>query len=90
MYTYKNNSDGLFKTSMMTIEHLSKEIENNENLKNFLKENNFRLCKICQKFKPIRTHHCRQCGVCVLKMDHHCNWLINCVGYYNYKFFIVG
>lgn len=26
-------------------------------------------CETCQLPKPARTHHCRQCGRCVLKMD---------------------
>ncbi|KAL0478136.1 palmitoyltransferase [Acrasis kona] len=46
-----------------------------------------RLCLSCKQRKPDRTHHCRQCGVCILKMDHHCHWFNNCIGYYNYKYF---
>lgn len=53
-----------------------------------LKRGNRRFCAHCQKFKPERTHHCRQCGDCVLKMDHHCPWVNNCVGFRNYKFFL--
>ena len=26
-----------------------------------------RFCRICGKFKPDRTHHCRQCGKCTLQ-----------------------
>lgn len=31
-----------------------------------------RWCKKCQGWKPPRCHHCRKCGRCVLRMDHHC------------------
>ncbi|CAO3634918.1 unnamed protein product [Cunninghamella blakesleeana] len=47
-----------------------------------------RFCKTCQNYKPPRAHHCRQCGKCVLKMDHHCPWINNCVGFANYCHFI--
>ena len=36
----------------------------------------------------MRTHHCKQCNKCVLKMDHHCQWVLNCIGFYNYKYFM--
>lgn len=38
--------------------------------------------------KPPRTHHCRTCNKCVLKMDHHCPWINNCVGHRNYRYFV--
>jgi hypothetical protein len=36
-----------------------------------LVEPEFRYCKVCEGFKPERTHHCRECNRCVLMMDHH-------------------
>ena len=44
-------------------------------------------CKKCKVMKPLRCHHCRRCNRCVLKMDHHCYWIDNCVGLYNMKYF---
>ncbi|KAL5555592.1 hypothetical protein UlMin_037828 [Ulmus minor] len=29
------------------------------------------------------------CGWCILKMDHHYMWVVNCVGVLNYKYFIL-
>jgi len=48
-----------------------------------------RHCKWCSKYKPDRAHHCRVCRVCILKMDHHCPWIYNCVGFQNHKFFFL-
>lgn len=46
-----------------------------------------KVCGRCNRKKPSRTHHCSICGTCILKMDHHCPWLNNCVGYRNYRYF---
>ncbi|RKP27901.1 DHHC palmitoyltransferase-domain-containing protein, partial [Syncephalis pseudoplumigaleata] len=46
-------------------------------------------CHICQRPKPDRAHHCSQCNECVLRMDHHCPWVVGCVGYGNHKLFFL-
>ncbi|MEW5304762.1 MAG: hypothetical protein WDW38_009678 [Sanguina aurantia] len=48
-----------------------------------------RFCKRCQSWKPERSHHCSVSGRCILKQDHYCIWVINCVGLLNYKSFLL-
>ncbi|XP_052838242.1 palmitoyltransferase ZDHHC2 isoform X2 [Drosophila gunungcola] len=52
-------------------------------------EGQVRYCKTCWIIKPDRAHHCRSCHRCVLKMDHHCPWVVNCVHFHNFKYFIL-
>lgn len=46
------------------------------------------MCKKCKVKRPPRTHHCSLCNRCVLRMDHHCPWIGNCIGYKNHRFFV--
>uniref|UniRef100_A0A8C4WW27 Palmitoyltransferase n=1 Tax=Eptatretus burgeri TaxID=7764 RepID=A0A8C4WW27_EPTBU len=46
------------------------------------------VCNRCEAYRPPRAHHCRVCGRCVRKMDHHCPWINNCVGELNQRHFI--
>uniref|UniRef100_A0A3B0MMA2 Palmitoyltransferase n=1 Tax=Theileria annulata TaxID=5874 RepID=A0A3B0MMA2_THEAN len=48
----------------------------------------FEFCDKCNSSRPIGSHHCRRCKKCILKMDHHCVWITNCVGLCNQKYFI--
>lgn len=48
-----------------------------------------RWCDKCKHVKPDRTHHCSICFDCILKMDHHCPWVNNCISFTNYKYFLL-
>lgn len=48
----------------------------------------YRFCRKCKVWKPDRCHHCSSCNKCVLRMDHHCPWFAECIGFRNHKFFV--
>lgn len=37
-------------------------------------------CAKCQLVRPARAWHCRICGMCVRRMDHHCVWYVGKFG----------
>jgi len=49
----------------------------------------YRWCRHCKCIKPPRAHHDSISGKCVLDMDHFCPWMSNCVGFYNYRYFML-
>jgi len=48
-----------------------------------------RVCRRCKTVKPYRAHHCSTCARCIIRMDHHCPWVNNCVALFNQKYFVL-
>ena len=48
-----------------------------------------RYCATCRIWRPPRAAHCRDCGWCVHRFDHHCGALGNCVGKDNHRWFVL-
>lgn len=47
-------------------------------------------CEKCRIYKPDRTHHCKELGRCVRKMDHYCPWAGGIIAETSHKFFLQG
>eukprot|EP01063_Lacrimia_lanifica_P006612 TRINITY_DN1410_c0_g2_i2.p1 TRINITY_DN1410_c0_g2~~TRINITY_DN1410_c0_g2_i2.p1 ORF type:complete len:302 (+),score=99.30 TRINITY_DN1410_c0_g2_i2:111-1016(+) len=46
-------------------------------------------CKHSDQPKPPRAHYCHVSGALVLKMDHFCPWVGQCVGHHNHRYFLL-
>jgi len=44
-------------------------------------------CRECKLWRPYRCGHCHTCKRCVLRLDHHCFVVGNCIGERNARFF---
>uniref|UniRef100_A0A8D0BJ37 Palmitoyltransferase n=1 Tax=Salvator merianae TaxID=96440 RepID=A0A8D0BJ37_SALMN len=47
-------------------------------------------CTKCNLVRPARAGHCRICGRCVKRLDHHCVWINSCVGEQNHQAFVLA
>ena len=52
------------------------------------KTEGYTVCTKCEIYRPSDAHHCKVCKRCVRKRHHHCQWINNCVGELNQKYFI--
>uniref|UniRef100_A0A0G4IG98 Palmitoyltransferase DHHC domain-containing protein n=1 Tax=Chromera velia CCMP2878 TaxID=1169474 RepID=A0A0G4IG98_9ALVE len=47
-----------------------------------------RVCLVCGIRRTDSSKHCRDCGRCVERFDHHCQWMSNCIGLLNHRAFL--
>ncbi|KAI5192358.1 palmitoyltransferase ZDHHC2/15/20 [Nematocida minor] len=55
----------------------------------FAYKHEMNICEICNTSQPMRSYHCSACNRCLLLMFKHLTWCDLCVGFTNYKFYIV-
>ncbi|CAD5221859.1 unnamed protein product [Bursaphelenchus xylophilus] len=69
----------------------STDAEKLKAIKEVVEENVFgqNFCVTCLRKKLPRSKHCRVCEHCIVRYDHHCPWIANCVGGKNHRLFLV-
>lgn len=79
----------LRQESLETYHEILKQQAEQLPVSNVNSDGSTRYCEECNHIKPDRARHCLICGVCILKMDHHCAWINNCVSFTNYKYLVL-
>lgn len=65
------------------------EIPKTYNWQELYKNAKGEICTDCKIFRPPRSRHCFYCNRCVMRYDHHCQWINNCVGLKNNNMFLI-
>ncbi|CAJ1360795.1 unnamed protein product, partial [Effrenium voratum] len=47
------------------------------------------ICVVCRRVRGLRAFHCKLCGHCVQRLDHHCPWMDRCIGLQNQRSFYI-
>ena len=52
---------------------------------------NYQKCSTCNIIIPkdFNVSHCKKCGICIIKQDHHCPWTGKCIGKKNIRLFCI-
>ena len=52
---------------------------------------NYQQCSTCNIIIPksFRVVHCKKCGICIIRQDHHCPWTGKCIGKNNIRIFCI-
>ncbi len=82
MHTLTNDLRNLYEETLESYASMDNDKLGNDNTK-------LPLCHSCHIAKPHRSKHCRVLNRCVLLFDHHCPFVGNTIGLYNYKYFYI-
>lgn len=77
---------GYIKTDLQE-RGLLKQIQRGDIPKNL---QHLKICSKCGLPMPKGSVHCDDCKTCVLRNDHHCGVIVNCVADRNFKAFVLG